>query len=128
MSKLLSRIVTLTVTLALFVLASSGLYAQISSGTMLGSVVDETGKSVPGAKVEILNEGTGTIERTATTGANGDFVFSSITPAMYTVRVEAAGFQKLERKGTNLSSGDRLSEPRLSRHGMLGQLWIGQRE
>ena len=76
---------------------------------MLGSVVDQTGKSVPGAKVEILNEGTGTVERTATTGANGDFVFSSITPAMYTVRVEAAGFQKLERKGTNLSSGDRLA-------------------
>jgi len=98
-----------TVAIALLCIAGSPLYGQISSGTIVGTIVDQSGQSVPNAKVELFNEDTGTIDRTITTGENGGFLFASVSPGKYTVRVEAGGFQRFERKENNLVSGDRLS-------------------
>jgi Carboxypeptidase regulatory-like domain len=98
-----------TVAIALLCIAGSPLYGQISSGTIVGTIVDQSGQSVPNAKVELFNEDTGTIDRTITTGENGGFLFASASPGKYTVRVEAGGFQRFERKENNLVSGDRLS-------------------
>jgi len=95
--------------ITLLSIAGSPLYGQISSGTIVGTIVDQSGQSVPNAKVELFNEDTGNIDRTITTGENGGFLFASVSPGKYTVRVEAGGFQRFERKENNLVSGDRLS-------------------
>lgn len=110
---LLRRLAVSLAAISLFVMAGPILNAQITSATMLGTVVDPSGQAIPGAKVDLVNEGTGVTERSLTTDANGSFVASALFPGVYTIRVEAAGFQRLERKTNNLVSGDRLAVPDL---------------
>src|SRR5258705_5129799 len=98
-----------TVAIAFISIAGSPLYGQISSGTIVGTIVDQSGQSVPGAKVELFNEDTGTIDRTITTGDNGGFLFAAVSPGRYTVRGEAGGFRRFERSGSSLASCDRRS-------------------
>jgi hypothetical protein len=69
------------------------LWAQIDTGTILGTVTDQTGAVIPGAKVSLTNEGTN-LTVTTTTGADGGYVFSPLKIGTYTVSVEAAGFSK----------------------------------
>jgi len=69
------------------------LHAQIDTGEILGTISDETGAVVPGAKVTLTNEGTN-LSITTTTGADGSYTFTPIKVATYSVTVEAQGFQK----------------------------------
>ena len=93
----------------LFVMTATGAYGQISSGTIQGSVSDPSGQAIADAAVELLNDGTGVTERTGTTDSSGAFVFASVNPGTFTLRVQKPGFQRLERKGNNLSAGNRLA-------------------
>jgi hypothetical protein len=63
--------------------------------------------------VAIVNENTGA-ERQAKTNEVGGFLFDAIQPGVFSVRVEAAGFSRLERKGLVLTSGQRLAVGSLS--------------
>ncbi len=69
--------------------------AQSTSGTLVGTVLDATGALVAGAKVSVKNEGTGQTVTVSSSDA-GAYVAPSLPPAMYTVRVEAAGFRAAE--------------------------------
>lgn len=82
--------------------------AQTTSGQISGTVVDPQAAMVPGAKVVLENEGTGST-RTATTGSNGTFVFPALTPGGYQIRVEAAGFKSLQRTGILLTANEERS-------------------
>ena len=81
----------LSVTLLALVLAIDA-RAQSVSGTILGSVTDPTGAMITGAKVTILNEGTG-LTRTVTTNSSGEYVAPSLPPGRYTVISEMGGFK-----------------------------------
>jgi hypothetical protein len=64
------------------------------SGTSInGTVTDQTGASVPGATVRLINPATG-FNRTATTSENGIYNFPSIPPDTYRIEVEAGSFKK----------------------------------
>lgn len=109
MSKFIQRgFHTLFVAVALFAILGTGLYGQITSGTISGTVTDPTAKAIPGAKVDIVDEGARNT-RSATTDGNGSFRFPALNPGSYTIRVEAAGFQRLERTGNSLASGVQLA-------------------
>ena len=41
-----------------FLLSGSALFAQVDTGTILGTITDSSGGIVPGARVTITNEGT----------------------------------------------------------------------
>jgi hypothetical protein len=82
--------------------------AQTITGTIVGSVTDPSGLAVVGAKVTITQTTTG-VQRTAETSATGDFAFNSVTPGIYNLAVEAAGFKKVERTQMNLPASERLS-------------------
>ena len=78
--------------LAITLLTSSLLVAQIDTGSIVGVVKDPTGAAVKGATVTLRNTATG-VARTASTNEDGSYLFPALIPGMYSVEVSAAGFQ-----------------------------------
>ncbi|HET6979588.1 MAG TPA: carboxypeptidase regulatory-like domain-containing protein [Pyrinomonadaceae bacterium] len=80
-----------------FLLLTFGLFAiangQGTASRVTGTVVDEKGSVIPGAKVTLTNEATQS-SLTTETGSGGTYVFDSIQAAKYTVSVEKQGFKK----------------------------------
>jgi hypothetical protein len=93
------------IALLLFLCALTA-FAQRDLATMVGNVTDPSGAAVAGAKVIIIEEATG-LRYELTSGAGGDFARPALKPGVYTVEVEAAGFNKAFRKGILLTGGDR---------------------
>ncbi|MGA9773906.1 MAG: TonB-dependent receptor [Blastocatellia bacterium] len=79
----------------IFTLSAASL-AQTYQGRILGTVTDESGGAVRGAKVIITNTETG-ISRSLETNDAGDYAAPNLSPGLYTVVVEATGFKKVER-------------------------------
>jgi hypothetical protein len=66
------------------------------AGTVQGSIKDPTGGVMQAVEVRISNPVTGFM-RTATTDAQGKYLFSNIPPNPYHITVEAQGFQPLHQ-------------------------------
>jgi len=77
----------------LLVLSVTGLQAQSTFGTILGTVRDISGALVPGARVTLMNSGTAA-QRTVQTDDSGNYAFRNIDAQHYTLTMEASGFQK----------------------------------
>jgi outer membrane receptor protein involved in Fe transport len=80
--------------------------AQEGTAALRGTVLDANGAVVPGAQVSIANQETGLNRRTATTGEDGEYVFTSLTPGLYRVTVEATNFKRAVREGVRLNVGE----------------------
>ncbi|CAN5837336.1 hypothetical protein BH24ACI4_BH24ACI4_27850 [soil metagenome] len=92
---------------ALLLLAVAGVAtAQTTTGQIGGSVVDSSGQVVVGATVTLRNEGTGDT-RVMNASNTGDFVFPTLVPGTYAVRVELDGFRPTERTGVILTATER---------------------
>lgn len=76
-------------------------WTQAVSGSMVGTVTDTSGASVPNAKITITEVNTGTT-RATTTNDSGNYGFSDVPPGTYKVSVEAAGFKREERPRVDL--------------------------
>ncbi len=98
---------------ALFLLAPSAL-AQITTGTVMGRVVDPTGGVVAGAQVVLISEARGTRTAPVPTNESGDFVIPNVTADTYTIEVSAAAFKTTRRTGIMVSGGDRVGVPTLT--------------
>src|SRR5712664_1221800 len=88
--------------------------AQITTGTVTGTVKDSLGGVVPGATVALISEARGTRSVPAVTNATGDYVFPNTTADTYTVEVKLEGFRTLTRAGVVVSAGERVSVPVLT--------------
>src|SRR5580698_10021971 len=66
-------------------------HAQSTFGSVLGTVQDATQAVVPGAAVTLHSEDDNS-DRTATSGATGEFQFVNLKPGHYSVNARAAGF------------------------------------
>jgi Carboxypeptidase regulatory-like domain len=62
------------------------------TGALNGLVTDSTGASVPGAKVVLTNQATGEV-RTSTSGSDGRYNFSLVSPGTYRAEVTMSGFK-----------------------------------
>jgi Carboxypeptidase regulatory-like domain len=82
-------------------LASSLVFSQSSTTSLRGTVTDPSASVVSGATVVLTNAESKT-ERTATTGVQGSYLFSSVPPGTYTLGVTAQGFRKYEQTGLEL--------------------------
>jgi len=82
--------------------------AQLTTGTLAGTLKDSQGGVVPGATVTLTSEARGTQLPPAFTNANGDFVFANVPPDTYTLQVNMEGFKTLKRSGIAVSAGDRV--------------------
>jgi hypothetical protein len=78
-----------------------GATAQAVKGTLLGTVTDTTGATVPGATVTTTEVQTG-IGRTANTNQSGHYVFSNLNNGVYRVEAELPGFRKVVRENVRV--------------------------
>ena len=79
--------------------------AQNTSCALSGTVQDPAGAVVPGVKVMLTGEGNGFV-RTVTTTSEGFFAFPDLTPATFTLSIDAAGFKTYRETGIAISSGE----------------------
>ena len=80
--------------------ACLGLMAQSTvTGDIVGGVTDPSGANIASGKVTLQNDATGEAQ-TLATGAAGDFHFSLLRPGVYSVTVDAQGFDKTMQKVT----------------------------
>jgi hypothetical protein len=82
------KILRLSLVLLLF---CAGVLAQFETAVVLGTVRDATQSAVPGAKVTLLNIGTG-IQAATTTDDDGNYLFNNVKIGRYKVTVEKSGF------------------------------------
>src|SRR5436190_10473338 len=87
----------------LFGLIFSGLsFAQIKSGTIVGTVTDPSGAVVPGAEITVTDQGTNVSSATLS-DKSGAFTVPYLQPGTYTVSVEKAGSGLTKYSATNIS-------------------------
>jgi len=82
-------------------------FSQANTGRMQGTVSDQTGAAVVGAKVTITDVERRT-PRVLITDQAGAYNAPSLLPGTYTLRVEFAGFQAVERPNIVLEVGREL--------------------
>jgi hypothetical protein len=82
-------------------LSASLVFSQAVNGSLLGTVTDSSGGSIPNAKVSITETNTG-VSRSVTTNESGNYSFSDVPPGTYTVVAEQAGFKRASRAGVDV--------------------------
>lgn len=75
--------------------------AQVSRGTVLGTVQDASSAVIPGVTVNVINEGTN-LTRTVITDETGTYTVELLPVGQYRVEAELAGFKKEVRTGIEL--------------------------
>ena len=83
--------------------------AQITTGTITGTVRDGQGGVIPGATVILTSDTQGTKSSPVVTDATGDFVFVNLRADTYTIEVTMPSFNTLKRSGLQVSPGERVS-------------------
>jgi Carboxypeptidase regulatory-like domain/TonB-dependent Receptor Plug Domain/TonB dependent receptor len=89
------------ITCALIFGTSPGI-AQVDTGTILGTVKDQTGAVIPDARVTITNQGTSE-QITTTTRSDGTYIVTPLKIGSYRISVEHAGFSKAENAAFELN-------------------------
>lgn len=92
----------------LLCLSTAIAWAQQDSGSMSGTVTDQSGAAVPSVTVTARNTATG-LKTTAVTTDAGVFVFPSLQVGSYEVTVEQTGFKKLNRRNLEVRVAQRLT-------------------
>lgn len=82
----------------------AALWAQSTTGTILGTAKDQTGAVLPGVSINIRNVETG-ITRASVTGDRGEYRVPALGVGIYEVQAELAGFQRAVRQGITLTVG-----------------------
>ena len=101
------------VAVGLFIACASWLaFAQGgATGAITGTVSDASGAVVAGAKVDVVREATGEVERHLTTDSTGAFTATLLPVGAYTVQVSAPGFATTKFPGVvvNITETTRLT-------------------
>ena len=83
-------------------------HGQDFRGGITGRVSDSSAARLPGATVTAVNTAT-SVSSTTTTNTEGSYTVLYLTPGIYSVVVELAGFKKVVREGIEVRVGDRLT-------------------
>ena len=78
--------------------------AQTTTGTIVGTVTDETGGALPGVTVVVTNTET-SLTRTFVSDANGRYAAANLPPGAYELKGSLQGFGSVLRRGITLSVG-----------------------
>jgi len=71
--------------------------AQRTTATFAGIVADSSGAVLPGAEVQLINEGTSaTVQQV--TGETGEFLFDYVPVGTYTLKIGLPGFKTGSRR------------------------------
>ena len=78
--------------------------AQTNYGSIVGTVTDSTGATIPGAQVTLKNNGTNATQA-ATAGASGTYTFLNLVPGSYTITVANTGFKSASSGQVDVTIG-----------------------
>src|SRR6516225_4387890 len=98
-------LVGFSVCLLLLFIVPGQSYAQVDTGTILGTVSDSTGARISGATVTLTNEGTNAALST-TTGDDGGYKFTPVRIGKYKIAVSQQGFQTTTQTSINVNVGE----------------------
>jgi hypothetical protein len=82
--------------------------AQNTSCSLAGTVKDAAGAIIPNAKVTLTGEQNGFV-RTVSTTNEGFFSFPDLTPATFTLAIEASGFKAYRETGILINADEQRS-------------------
>jgi hypothetical protein len=104
-AKKLIRLLCILVLLpVLSVLGSRAAFASVTTGTIKGTTVDTGGLPIPGVVVTLESPALmGTAQRE--TDAEGKFFFPELSPGVYSLTAEHAGFNKVQKTAIQVSIG-----------------------
>ena len=94
-------VVLAAVTILVLATASIPALGQVTSGTIIGTVTDQQGAAVAGAKVTVTDVAKGTSD-TTTTNDSGNYTVTHLIPDLYTVKIEASGFKTFQQSGVTV--------------------------
>src|SRR3989442_340502 len=100
----MSRYLAVLLIIGSVILSGHLVFAQVTTGTILGVVQDSSGAVLPGVSVMVKNVDTG-ITRTATTDEGGRYTLPDLTLGNYEVQGQLTGFQTEVRSGITLTVG-----------------------
>src|SRR5512134_1968192 len=86
--------------LVLFALSATIAFSQVTA-SLSGVITDETGASVPSARIALTNTDTG-VSRDATSNETGLYQFPLLQPGTYSLAVQKDGFKQVTREGVRL--------------------------
>ena len=92
---------------ALTLLAAVTGFGQNIRGTILGTVHDQSGAVIRGAKVTARQVATGLV-REETTNDSGEYLFAQLPVGQYDLTAEASGFKKIDKQNILLQVDDKL--------------------
>ncbi len=92
-----SAIILLSLTVAITLFSLDTAQAQLTRGSISGTVRDASGAVVPGATVRVTNVAT-KVSRDETTNEEGFYRAGALDPGTYSVLVEKTGFSRVENK------------------------------
>ncbi len=104
------RIIWILVSLLIILLPAA---AQTIRGSISGTVVDQSGAVVQGAKVTATNVEQNVAIATTTTDSEGNFVFPQLLPSSYKLFVEKVGFKSVTEANIVLNANTSISVGRL---------------
>ncbi len=92
------------IALVLISFGSPQLFGQAATATIIGTVTDSSGATIPTANVSAKNLETGNT-RATTSDAQGRYVLADLAIGNYDVQATKMGFSTVVRKGVNLTVG-----------------------
>src|ERR1700688_623629 len=118
--RLTSIVAIATVTVLLGMSLQLHAQSQAFTATLSGTVSDSAGALVSGVKLT-LNDREQGITRTYTTDSSGEYVFSQLPPAVYSLQVAAQGFVTYQQDGISLAAGQTAQQPLTLRVGSVSE-------
>lgn len=91
--------ISLIVSLVLLLVLQSP--AQTTNALVTGLITDASGAAVPGAQVDVRNQGTGLL-RSTVSGGDGIYILPQLAPGIYDISVKKQGFATEERPNVQL--------------------------
>jgi len=93
--------------LTFFSVFGASLNAQVSGGSLAGTVTDGAQAAIPNVKITLINTATG-VARTVTTDETGFYTAPDLLPGSYEMSASASGFTTQVRTGITMNVGARL--------------------
>ena len=93
----------LVVALTIMVSMAGVSFGQRTDATFAGVVTDPTGAVLPGAQIQMTNDGTAAVVQQVT-GETGEFRFDFLPVGSYTLKIVMPGFRTYESRGIPLGA------------------------
>jgi hypothetical protein len=89
--------------LVTFFLVTGKLTFSGGAASVRGNVTDPSGAAIPNATVHLINS-VNNSQQTTTTDQQGSYAFTDVAPGIYSLAIEAQGFERFEQSGIHIAA------------------------